>query len=439
MYLLPTKLITSVIRNREAVNLFIEQLRHMKKITALLLFIITLLQTAAAQKPLQTGKWRALLHRADGQDVVFNFQFAWQKNKPVLYVLNATEKLAVTDLQFAGDSLYMNMPFFESSFRLHVYSKDSLVGKWIKATSSGKNVEMPFTATTRYQYRFEPKGVATGAIVSGKWSVQFYDKQGKADEPAIAVLSQKGERVTGSILTPTGDYRFLEGRLNGNMLLLSTFDGSHAFTISAEVNGSRLQNGMFYSGAVGKQGWSAVRNDTATLPNLAAMYLKRGEDGYLDFRFKDMEGKEVGIKDDRFKNKVVIIQLMGSWCPNCMDEMAFLSDYYAKNHNRGVEIIALAYEYSTNFERSQQSLRKFQQRFHVTYPILITGVAVTDTLRTEKTLPQFTPIKSFPSSIILDKSGKVAKIDNGFFGPGTGAYFTAYKAEFEKLIDELLK
>lgn len=411
----------------------------MKNLTAFLVFISVLLTTGIAQKPLQTGRWRALLHRADGQNVVFNFQFAWQKNKPVVFVLNAAEKLAVTDLLFAGDSLYMTMPFFESSFRLRIHSKDSLEGKWIKATSSGKNIEMPFTATTRTTYRFAAAGAATSANVAGKWAVQFYDKQGKADEPAIAVFTQKGQQVTGSILTPTGDFRYLEGRLNGNTLLLSTFDGSHAFFFQATVNGSQLQNGVFYSGAAGKQTWSAVRNDTATLPNLAAMYLKSGEEGYLNFRFKDMTGKEVSIKDERFKNKVVIIQLMGSWCPNCMDETAFLSEYYAKNHNRGVEIIALAYEYTTSFEHSVQSLSRFQQRFKVAYPILITGVSVTDTLRTEKTLPQFTPIKSFPTSIILDKTGKVAKIDNGFAGPGTGAYFTTYKTEFEQLIDELLK
>lgn len=411
----------------------------MKKITVLLLFTVAVANGVFAQKQLQTGKWRALLHRADGQDIVFNFLWEYQKSKPVLYVLNAGEKLAVTELRFAGDSLFMTMPFFESAFRLRIYDKDSLDGKWIKATSSGKNNEMPFTATSRVKYRFVPAGLKAAANISGKWAVQFYDREGKADEPAIGVFNQQGEKITGSILTPTGDYRFLEGSLEGNLLQLSTFDGSHAFTLRAEVKDQRLENGIFYAGAVSKQTWTAVKNDTATLPNLAAMYLKKGEDGYLNFSFKDIDGKMVSLQDNRFKNKVVVIQLMGSWCPNCMDETAFLSTYYNKNRQRGVEVIALAYEYTTSFERSQQSLRRFQQRFNVNYPMLITGVSVTDTLRTEKTLPQFTRIKSFPSSIILDRSGKVARIDNGFVGPGTGSYYKVYTEEFEKLMDTLLK
>jgi hypothetical protein len=121
-----------------------------------------------------------------------------------------------------------------------------------------------------------------------------------------------------------------------------------------------------------------------------------------------------------------------------MDETAFLSDYYQRNKQRGLEIIALAYEYSTNFNRSQQSLRKFQQRFNVQYPILITGVTVSDTLRTEKTLPQVTRIKVFPSSIILDKTSKIRKLDTGFYGPGTGEHYEAYKREFNKTIEALL-
>ena len=168
------------------------------------------------------------------------------------------------------------------------------------------------------------------------------------------------------------------------------------------------------------------------------MFVKPGEES-LDFSFKDLEGKQVSINSDRFKNKVVVVQLMGSWCPNCMDETIFLSDYYNKNKQRGVEVVALAYEYSTDWERSVKSLKKFQQRFNVQYPILITGVTSSDSLRTEKTLPQVTSIKFFPSSIILDKKGKIRKFDTGFVGPATGSHYIEYKKEFDKTIDNLLK
>jgi peroxiredoxin len=228
--------------------------------------------------------------------------------------------------------------------------------------------------------------------------------------------------------------------VTGDKLKLSGFDGSHAYLFTADIiNNNTLQNGSFFSGPTYKEEWSAVKNPKATVKvDEAAMYLKPGEER-LNFSFTDIDGRPVSINDERFKNKVVVIQLTGSWCPNCMDETAFLSDYYNNNKHRGIEMVALAYEYSTDFNRSQQSLRKFQQRFNVQYPILITGVTVSDTLRTEKTLPQLTRIKVFPSSIILDKTGRVRKLDTGFFGPGTGHHYEAYKKEFYKTIDELLK
>ena len=99
----------------------------------------------------------------------------------------------------------------------------------------------------------------------------------------------------------------------------------------------------------------------------------------------------------------------------------------------------MAYELTDNFERSKKSVQKFKDRFNVQYPILITGVTVSDEKRTEKTLPQLTPIKVFPSTIILDKYGKIRTIDTGFFGPGTGEYFEHFKKGFNKIIDGLVK
>jgi thiol-disulfide isomerase/thioredoxin len=393
-----------------------------------------------AQQFLQKGIWKAYLQREDGQKIVFNLDVREQNKQPVWYVLNAGERLEVKEVQRKGDSLLVNMPFFESAFRARIIAADSIQGQWVKGTP-GKDVIVPFYASARQTTRFLPVKGKPLYNVSGKWSVHFQSRRANDEAaPAIAVLQQKGQQVSGSVLTPSGDYRYLEGLVTGDSLVMSTFDGSHAFLFTARLDGERrLNQGMFYSGAAAKTGWSAVRNDTATLPDLSAMYLKPGEDGYPDFRFKDLDGREVSLHDDRFKNKVVILQLMGSWCPNCMDETAFLSEWYKKNHQRGVEIIALAYEYSTDFERSRRDLLKFQQRFKVDYPVLITGVTVMDSLRTEKTLPQFTPIKTFPTSIVLDKKGKVRKIDTGFFGPGTGVYYERYKEEFERTVDDLLK
>lgn len=407
----------------------------MSKFFILVTIAVGFIHNAIAQEPLKEGTWRALLHRNDSQTIVFNYRLQWQNQKPIVTIINADEKIRLEDINVSGDSVIARMPVFESEFHFKIITSDSISGEWIKGTA-GKNQVVPFTATSKQSYRFvAAKGKAQHDI-SGKWSVNFFSD--KSTSPAIAVLTQKGDKLTGSILTPTGDYRYLQGIVTGDSLLLSAFDGVHALLFTGTIKDSHIE-GSIYSSLSPKRNWKAVWNDTATLPDLAAMHLKDPDDNRLqNFRFPDLDGKMVSLADPQFKNKVVVIQLMGSWCPNCMDETAFMSEWYKKNHQRGVAMIGLAYEYTTNLERSQKSLRKFQQRFAVDYPILITPVSVTDTLRTEKTLPQFTTIKTFPTTIILDKQGRVRKIETDFFGPGTGIYYQQFIQAFDKTINELL-
>ncbi|WP_432714806.1 peroxiredoxin family protein [Pedobacter sp.] len=405
-----------------------------KKTTILSLFALLSLG-ANAQSTLQKGMWNAALHRSDGNKIVFNLAVEQLKGKTVLYVVNEPEKLLVDDVRQVKDSLFINMPFFESSFKLKIISKDSLSGTWIKR-GSVKDVVMPFTASANIAHRFEATKGDAAQQVQGKWAVNF----GKGnDDAAIGDFTQNGNKVSGSILTPSGDYRYLSGIVSGDELSISTFDGVHAMVFKANVTKDSLKNGIIYSSNAPVQNWEAKKDDTVKLAFNDDLRLKDGEDGTLNFSFKDLNGKQVSIKDEKYKNKVVIIQLLGSWCPNCMDETAFLSEFYNKNKDRGVEVIGLAYEYTTDVARSKSSLSKFQKRFNVKYPILITPVALNDPLRTEKTLPQLTKISVFPSTIVLDKSGKVSSITSDFAGPGTGEYHIKYKEDFEKKINKLLE
>ena len=387
--------------------------------------------------------WKAAIHRPDGNDIVFNFMFfasqqkgSAQKQKNTLYVMNATERLRVDSVEFRNDSVFIKMPVFESSFKAKIENQ-KWNGVWIKGTA-GQDQVLPFTAEAGKQRFTVDEGNAKQNI-TGRWAVTFATDKSK-EEASIAEFKQAGNKLTGTFLTPTGDYRYQEGIVTGNHLKLSGFDGGHAYLFTADIiNNKTITNGIFFSGGKYKEGWSAVKDANAKVhTDVAAMFLKPGEEK-LNFHFPDLNGKEVSINDERFKNKVVIVQLLGSWCPNCMDETNFLSDYYNKNKQREIEVVALAYEYSTDFQRSVKSLTKFKERFNVQYPMLITGVTVNDTLRTEKTLPQVTPIKVFPSTIVIDKKGKVRKFDTGFFGPGTGQHYEDYKKEFYATIDKLLK
>jgi thiol-disulfide isomerase/thioredoxin len=343
----------------------------------------------------------------------------------------------VDDISVKGDSVYITLPFFESQFRAAIINDNELRGVWLKRLVD-KYQSIPFSAFYNQPDRFNLSSNAAAANVSGRWAVKFLNAS-KLEELSVGEFVQKGNHVTGTFLNETGDYRFLEGIMDGDSLRLSTFDGGHAFLFTAKVKGDSISWGQYFSGPTFKLNWVAKKDDNAKLPDeFSLTKMKQGESKF-DFSFKDVDGKKVSLRDARFKNKVVLIQIMGSWCPNCMDETPFLSGLYNKYKNKGVEIIGLAYERSTDFERSQKSLRSFQKRFDVTYPLLITGVSVSDSLRSEKTLPQLEKIEGFPTTIFINKKGEVEKIHTGFNGPGTGEHYEAQKKEFYEIVDGLLK
>jgi len=382
------------------------------------------------------GNYRGVLVRADGKEVVFNIEVSGAGDQTQLFIRNYNEKLQATELLVKGDSFFFRMPTFESEFRTEIQKDGSLKGEWIKGTAA-KTQHWPFMALPG-KNRFDAiKGVAKYNI-SGRWEVTVTRPNGTT-RPAVADFVQKGNQVTGTFLTPTGDYRYLDGIVTGDSVLFSTFDGAHAYTFSARIaTKKRITSGFFGAGISGKETWVAEKNARAMPPEYEAPRMKEGF-SKLDFIFPDIDGNNVSISDKTFKNKVVIIQIMGSWCPNCLDETKFLSDYYDRNKDRGIEVVSLAYEYSTDFQRSQKSLRKFQKVFNVKYPMLITGVAVNDSLRTEKTLPQITPIKAFPTTIFLDKKGNVHEIHSTFYGPGSGKLYDEYIKEFNATVDGLLE
>ena len=155
----------------------------------------------------------------------------------------------------------------------------------------------------------------------------------------------------------------------------------------------------------------------------------------MEFSFPDVNGKMVSLADSEFKNKVVIVQIMGSWCPNCLDETRYLSDWYNTTKPEDVRIIGLDYEKITDTTVAFRNIRRLADRYHVNYPILFGGSSNRE--EAGKTLPMLSRVFSFPTTIYVNKDGTVREIHSGFNGPATGQYFEDYKRGFAKLIEEM--
>jgi peroxiredoxin len=401
----------------------------MKKILYLSIILFTTILSATAQSKLPSGMWRGVLKTAAGADLPFNFEAKDTAGRQQLVILNANERFKVTDVKTVGDSVFIKMPLFDSEFKLKQQS-GQLTGQWIRHLGE-RDVAYAFTAQHGVNYRFFASPEKSAYDISGRWSAVF--GEGADRDTTVGEFKQAGNRVTGTFLTTTGDYRYLEGSVSGNKLYLSCFDGGHAFLFTATVaDAQHLTEGTF-----GGSPWTAIKNDNAKLPDAFSLTALKPGFQKIEFSFPDLNGQKVSLTDARFKNKVVILQVMGSWCPNCMDETAFLVNYYKKYHKRGVEVMGLAYERTADFAKSQKAVLQEKNHFNVPYPLLITGYT-NNKKETAKSLPMLSNFLAFPTTIIIDKKGNVRKIYTGFSGPGTGNYYTEFVETFEKLTDDLL-
>ncbi len=384
---------------------------------------------------LQNGTWRATLKTESGVEIPFNFELADSAGKKQLDIINGDERLRVNEISQECDSILIQMPLFDSEIKA-VLTGGLLSGKWIKHLAT-TDVAMEFTASPNTNWRFFKTESKAKVDLNGKWPSTFISADGKDTNVYIGQFIQKGKRLTGTFLSTTGDYRFLEGTVNGNKFYLSCFDGCHALLFSGTVNGDKITDGKLYSGFSSMDNWTGTKDDKAELPD--AYSLVGLNPGYksIDFAFPDLTGKLVSLKDEQLKNKVVVVQFFGSWCPNCMDETAFMVPFYNRYKDKGLAVIGLGYERSTDVARGRKNIGRLQKRFNVPYPLLLTGYT-NQPGEVLKSLPMLNKFMAFPTTIIIDKKGEVRKIHTGFSGPGTGKYYTEFAEEFDKLITDLL-
>lgn len=377
---------------------------------------------------LKTGPWRGVIEM-QGQQLPFGFEVQKSNDQYHINIINAEEKLGLDEISVTGDSIRIVMHIFDSELRARMEG-DKLSGYFVK--NYDPTNKFSFSATYGDVYRYV-KPAEANIDFTGKYSLEFQTPTERY--VSVGIFKQTGNEVTGTFLTPTGDYRYLQGNVVDNQLMLSTFDGNHAFVFTAHFEGDSIK-GNYYSGKSSLETWKGVKDENASMPDSESLtYLKPGFET-LDFNFPDVNGNKISNTDERFKNKVVILQIFGTWCPNCMDETKFLTTWYAENKDRGIEILGLAYERKDDFEYASGRVKKMKEKLKVGYDFVIAGT--NDKVKASETLPALNKVLAFPTTIFIGKDGKVKHIHTGFSGPGTGIYYNQFKERFNQIVNELL-
>ncbi|MHA7060097.1 peroxiredoxin family protein [Aquimarina sp. M1] len=405
--------------------------KHILLVTSILLLFSCKEEKSKEDLFLKSGPWKGSFTLQDTKELPFLFEVF---DNQTLKVFNAEEVIDVDEVTIEGDSVFIKFPVFEGYIAAKFQDSLTISGSFIKESLDRI---VPFKGTFGVKDRFDITSKPT-ANIEGNWETVFSKDTPEDQYIAKGIFKQNGNIVTGTFRTTTGDYRYLEGVLNNDKLELSTFDGAHAFLFNAQVTDSTM-NGYFYSGNHWKEPFIATRNEEFQLPSEDSLtFIKEGYDKF-EFSFPNAQGNQVSLEDDRFKGKVTMVQVMGTWCPNCLDETKYYVDYYNKNKDKDLEFVALAFEYAKTPEKAFKSIERLRSKLKVPYPILLAQHGTSNKEKAQEKLPMLNHILSYPTTIFIDKTGKVRKIHTGFNGPATGQKYVDFTNEFDSFVNQLLK
>ena len=376
------------------------------------------------------GEYRAEIITKDNSILPFKFELAEESNKLVMVVNNDKETLIYDDIIFDGDSIKILMPPYDAVI-IAKSENESLHGRYLKE-ESGK--EAPFYAILNNESKFQSDKKANFSL-NGRYKTVFRPKN---PYPGLGLFKQEGNRVSGTFRKNTGDTRFLSGITFGDSILLSTFDGAHPYLIKAEKKGDTIFGDLHYYNDSITEFWMIEDQSYELADSKSLTKLKDGVQS-INFNFKDTNGKFVSLNDVQFKNKVVVVQILGTWCPNCLDETQFFLSYIEENPNEDLAFIGLSVEAAKTEEKAMKRIKNMIDKFNIPYPILLAQYGGTDKEKFLQKIPMLENIISYPTTIIIDKSGLVNSIHTGFNGPATGQAYLDYKENFKTEIKGLLE
>jgi thiol-disulfide isomerase/thioredoxin len=372
-------------------------------------------------------------------ELPFNFEVVYTDDTHFyIDIINGAEKTRCNNITFGRDRTTardtVNIYFPEYQSYIHANVRGGVMqGEWIVTTK--ENYRIPFYAHAGRGYRFTDMPEKPEKDLSGNWAT-LLGIDGKDTEKAIGEFKQEGNRLTGTFRTETGDYRFMEGTVQGRKFWMSVFDGSHAFLFSGSIKGDTLQ-GEFRSGTHYRALWMSWRDPNFELGHPDSLTTQQGTAPWT-YKMTSSSGKIVQAPSAESAGKVGIYTLMGSWCPNCRDEQLFLRDYVKNNPDlaKNLHIVGFAFERNKTAESANRQLEQYRKQMDLPFELAYAGIANKDSAAL--VFPTLSKVMAFPTMIIVDKKGFVRKIHTGFDGPASSKH-AAYKQSFESFVAQLLQ
>jgi len=357
----------------------------------------------------------------------FNFSVI---NDSVLVVKNSSE-LVEFSIKYSRDSIFINSKVFEGYIK-GVLNDNKIEGVFVIESLDRYVPFSSYKSKKRFNIDFEENK----KLISNTWKFIFNPNEDNASA-SIGLFNSIGQNEIGATFrTTTGDYGYMQGGYKNGNIVLSTFNGVRAYLLEAKLSNDSIK-GILYAGNHSKTIIEGVLDNDFELADEYTLTSLKKNNQKFDFSFENTASELISINDNFYDGKFMVIQFMGSWCPNCLDESKFYVDYIKKNDLKDIEFVALAFEYAKTKERALKSILKLKKELKINYPILLAQYGSSDKEKASEKFPMLSKIISYPTTIFLDRNKQVIKIHTGFNGPATGEKYIEFKKEFDRTIKEM--
>ncbi|MCX6133478.1 MAG: TlpA disulfide reductase family protein [Ignavibacteriales bacterium] len=409
----------------------------MKVLASAVVLMVSLCMYSGCQQqpPPERAVWKGTVSLADKKQLPFVVYLDLTPPAPSGYFLNGTEQTPIPEIHHAGDSLTFVFSEYGAAMQ-SVWKGGKLTGTFLRFRKD--TVSNPFEASPSTAPEATTKAKAPSDIpLVGKYQVFMKNREG-IDSGSVATFWSRGDSVFGTFIAADGDLGLMCGKQEGNSVQLGRFSGWQGQLMEL----TRTQNqwsGTLYYRMPPATSFTLVPRPTASLDVRSARQTTM-KDSRKPFAFTGTTvlGDTVTNLDTRYKGKVVLIDIMGTWCHNCMDASPLLQKLFTEFNGQGLEVVGLSFELTGDFNAARKNLLLYEERYGITFPVLYCGSL--DNANVEaRTRSQLNNFFAYPTTLFVDRNGVVQQIHEGFKGPGTGEEYQNEVNLYYETVQKLLK
>ncbi len=394
-----------------------------------------LLCSCQHQPPPQKGLWKGTITLAEQKQLSFLVYLDLTPPAPSGYFLNGTEQTPIPEIEQRGDSLTFGFSEYGAVMSA-VWTGGHLSGEFLrfrKDTTRNRFEAVPVTAKDE---RTKEKTAPEVPLV-GKYQVYIKSKDA-IDSSSAATFWSHSDSVFGSIIAPDGDYGLMTGHQSGSTVVMGRFTGWQGQLMELTREQNHWTGILFYRMPPAVS--FTLEPRAAKVIEVVSPKRISIKDTNKPFGFAGVTvmGDTVTNLDPRFKGKALIIDIMGTWCHNCMDAAPLLQKLHMDYGKQGLAVVGLSFELKDDPQTARKNLLLYEERYGITFPVLFCG-SLDDKNVEARLRSQLNNFSSYPTTIFVDRKGLVQSIHEGFKGPGAGEEYQNQIDLYYETVEKMLK